>query len=61
MVEKYCFGCARYKKVSNMQTVKRGNAYRAMCSVCLAKKNEGWFGKEKTNVTQTDGQDQADT
>lgn len=43
-----------------MQTVKRGKAYRAMCSACLAKKNEGWFSKEKTNVTQTDGQDQAD-
>jgi len=61
MVEKYCFGCARYKKASDMQTVKRGKAYRAMCSACLAKKNEGWFSKEKTNVTQTDGQDQADT
>jgi predicted Fe-S protein YdhL (DUF1289 family) len=61
MDEKYCFGCARYKKTINMQTVKRGKAYRAICTECLAKKNAGWYGKEKTNVTQTDGQDKADS
>jgi hypothetical protein len=54
MDEKYCFGCARYKKTSNMQTVKRGKAYRAICTECLEKKNAGWYGKEKKDVKKMD-------
>ena len=50
MEDKFCFGCAKYKKADQLIKVKRGKATRIMCRNCLENRSGSWFSKkEKAN------------
>lgn len=47
MEDKFCFGCAKYKKADQLTKVKRGNATRIMCRSCLENRSGSWFSKKE--------------
>lgn len=50
MDEKFCFGCAKYKKADQMTKLKRGNGWRLMCQNCIELKSGSWYSKEKKDA-----------
>jgi hypothetical protein len=56
MEDKFCFGCAKYKKADQLTKVKRGKTTRIMCRNCLENRSGSWFSK-KEKVDEVDKKD----
>jgi hypothetical protein len=54
MDEKFCFACAKYRKMNVMEKVKRGKVWRWMCNDCQSLQSGVWFGKEKKGGKKMD-------